>query len=164
MRISRFVSPAFAVCLLAGTMAATGYAQGQPNDEAPKNLQVLPKDMTRQQVVQVMRGWEGALGADCSTCHAEYADHRKNARGRAELDFSSDAKPEKRIARIMYQMVQTDRKDFLSKVNAMDQDHAADQDDAQLTCGTCHRGHVMPEKFVPPQREEGRPGGAPRGF
>ena len=168
MRISRFVSPAIAACLLGAALAATAVAQGpqgpgQFHFPKPKNLKVLPKDLTGDQVVQIMRGWAGALGTHCDTCHAEYPDHRKNAKGQPELDFSLDQKPQKRMARIMYKMTQADKANYIAKVKELDKDHQGPEP-AELTCGTCHRGHLDPEQYVPPKREEGRPGGAPRGF
>jgi len=33
--------------------------------------------------------------------------------------------------------------------------------DMKVTCGTCHRGHEMPENFVIPQEERRGPGGPP---
>ncbi len=36
--------------------------------QEPKNVQLL-KGMTRPQIIQVMREWEGALGVECNYCH-----------------------------------------------------------------------------------------------
>ena len=163
MRISRFVSPAVAVCLLAGTMAVTAAAQEGPGGHhfpKPKNLKVLPKNLTGEQVRKMMRGWAGDLGQHCDACHAEYPDHRKNAHGRPELDFASDANPRKEMARIMVKMTMADRTDYIAKVK--DLDEKADKEKqgpppAPLTCGTCHRGHLNPEAYVPPRHEEGGP-------
>jgi hypothetical protein len=121
----------------------------------PKNLQVLPKDLTGAQVREIMEGWAGDLGVHCDTCHA--ADPNNTMpNGRPRLDFSSDAKDEKAMARIMYTMLQTDKNDYVAKVAAMDK---MAEPAAPLTCGTCHRGHLDPEKFTP--QEQGPPPGAP---
>lgn len=130
---------------------------GQPRQfPKPTNLKVLDKDMTGAQVRDVMRKWEGDLGAECSTCHDEYDDHRKNERGQPALDFAKDGKPEKEMARIMFTMTEDLRKGQIQKVKDLDKD--SKEAKAELTCGTCHRGKENPEAYVPPKRENG-PGG-----
>ena len=128
---------------------------GRPirNFPPPTNLQVLPKDTTGQQVREIMRTWAGSLGVECETCHAV---DTKNVgpNGRPHLNFADDSKDDKKIARIMYTMTQQINADYISK--AMDLDK--DDEGSPVTCGTCHRGHKMPETFVIPR--EGRRGGA----
>ena len=112
---------------------------------APTNLKVLPKDLTGAQVHETMEGWAGDLGVHCDNCHA--ADpNNVGPNGRPRLNFASDEKDEKQMARIMYQMMETDKKDYVARVAAMDK---MDEPAAPLTCGTCHRGHLDPEKFTP---------------
>lgn len=107
---------------------------------APTNLQVLPKNLTGEQVHEIMHKWEASLGAKCSTCHAE--DPKNLApNGRPRLNFADDSKPEKRIARLMYKMTQNINDNYISMVENSGQ---------PVTCGTCHRGHVTPEPFIPP--------------
>ena len=76
------------------------------------------------------------------------------------LDFASDAKPQKQMARIMYTMTELNKKDYVAKVAAMD---TMGSPAAPLTCGTCHRGNLDPQAFEAPHREERgpRPEGAP---
>ncbi len=146
--------------------ASGGAQQGAPaggsmgrmrNYPPPTNLKVLPNDLTGAQVREIMQRWAGSLGAHCGFCHA--ADpHKLGPNGRPELDFASDAKPEKRIARIMYTMTEQMNQDYIKK--AMDLD--PDGEGKPVTCGTCHRGHEMPEEFVMPKEERhGGPGGMP---
>ena len=164
MRICRFLSSAVAVSLLAGAMAAGARAQQEPATRhfpKPKNLKVLPKNLTGDQVHKIMRGWAGALGQKCSACHAQFPDHRKNARGFPELDFPSDANPRKQMARIMVRMVRADRTAYIAKVNDIDKkmdENRSAPPPAPLTCGTCHRGHLHPRPYIPPQRQGGGPG------
>ncbi len=107
---------------------------------APTNLKVLPKDLTGQQVHELMEGWEAALGAHCSTCHA--TDPKNiGPNGRPRLNFADDSKPEKSTARLMYKMVEDINKNYVSMI---------DSSGAPVTCGTCHRGHLGPEPFVAP--------------
>ncbi|MGA2339332.1 MAG: photosynthetic reaction center cytochrome c subunit family protein [Terracidiphilus sp.] len=111
---------------------------GRPmrNFPAPTNLQVLPKDLTGQQVHEIMEGF---------------------ANGKPRLNFADDSKDDKKIARIMLTMTQQINADYISKASAMDPDAMG----MKVTCGTCHRGHEMPEEFVIPK--EGGPGGPPAG-
>lgn len=117
----------------------------------PVNLKVLPKDIAPEELREIMRGYAGALGVRCNFCHAMNPQTHK-------LDFPSDAKPDKTTARLMIRMTQTINEEYLAKV--VDPD--ATPEDKKVTCGTCHQGHQMPEKFVPPPEEHrGPPAGAP---
>lgn len=132
----------------AGQAPAAG-AQGQrPRDfPAPTNLKVLPKNLTGQQVRDIMEGWEGQLGAHCSTCHTSDPNN-VGPNGRPRMNFADDSKPEKNTARLMFTMTQKINGDYVSMVN---------DGEAKVTCGTCHRGHLKPEDFVPPPEEHGPP-------
>jgi len=116
---------------------------GRGPQPPPKNLQVLPKDMTRQQVTQIMRGFTRGLGVRCPFCHVgeEGADL-------STFDFASDEKPNKKAARLMLKMV-TDVNQQLASVG----DKPAGE--PRVTCYTCHRGAEKP-LTAPPQQ----PGGA----
>jgi len=117
----------------------------------PKNLQVLPKNISHDDLMKVMHGFTGSLGVKCNYCHAPGAQPR-------HLDFASDAKPEKRIARKMLRMTREINKKYLSQVNVAD----AKPEQKNVTCGTCHRGHDIPAVFVlPPEHQHGMPGGMP---
>jgi hypothetical protein len=135
-----------------------GSAQGgrpMRNFPPPTNLQVLPKDLTGRQVRDMMEKWAGSLGVKCEFCHA--ADPKNvGPNGRPRTNFADDSKPDKQIARIMYTMTQQMNKDYISKAMDLDKDGMG----SPVTCGTCHRGHEMPEEFVIPREERrGGPGG-----
>ena len=138
-------------------MSAPPQGPGGPrNYPAPKNLKVLPKDSTGKQVHDTMEKWAGSLGVHCDTCHM--ADPNNiGPNGRPRLKFDDDSKTDKQIARIMYTMTEQMNKDYISKAMDLDTDHDKDDMGSPVTCGTCHRGHKMPEKFVPPP--ENGPGG-----
>jgi hypothetical protein len=122
---------------------------------APTNLQVLPKDLTGQQVHEIMEGFAGSLGVHCDFCHA--ADPKNlMPNGRPRLNFGDDSKDDKKIARIMLTMTQQINADYISKAKALDPDSM----DMKVTCGTCHRGHEMPEEFVIPKEGGPPPAGA----
>lgn len=109
----------------------------------PKNLKVLPKNLTGEQVHEIMEQWEGALGGHCGTCHTPDPTNI-GPNGRPRLNFADDSKDEKQTARKMYQMVQEINQNYISKI---------DSSGAPVTCGTCHRGHLGPQPFVPPPDE-----------
>ena len=128
--------------------AATPPAGGPPpmrTYPAPTNLKVLPKDLTGQQVHEIMEKWEGSLGVHCSTCHT--ADPKNLApNGRPQLNFADDSKEQKLTARLMYTMTEDINVNYVSRVP---------NSEMPVTCGTCHRGHLGPEPFVIPPDERG---------
>lgn len=126
--------------LIAGsliTLMFIGMAATRPTDDSkPKrNLKVLPKDISNQDLGKTMHAWEKALGVNCGFCHARSADSTQH-----HLDFASDAKPEKDIARGMYKMTAKINKKYFSM-----------NKDAQgvmiptVECMTCHHGNAHPE-------------------
>ena len=116
--------------------AAPGGGRGpQP---APKNLQVLPKETTRQQINGIMRGFTRGLGVRCPYCHVgeEGADL-------STFDFASDEKPTKKTARIMLQnLIDTN-----AKFAAIGDKPAGEP---RVSCWTCHRGEAKPASPPPP--------------
>jgi hypothetical protein len=130
------------------SQGATPPAQGQGQQylrrplPKPTNLKVLPKDIAPEELVKIMRGYAAALGVECTFCHQAVP-------GKRELNFASDAKEDKGIARIMIQMTHAMNEQYMSQVHDPD----AMPEDKHVTCGTCHRGHQMPEHFVPPPQE-----------
>ncbi len=122
------------------------------NFPAPTNLQVLPKNLTGQQLHEIMEKFSGSLGVHCDTCHA--ADPKNLApNGRPRLNFADDSKPEKNTARLMIKMSEDINTNYVSKI---------DNSGVAVSCGTCHRGKLHPEPFVIPSDDGGpRPQGAP---
>ena len=139
---------AFALTAIAQTPAAQqtpaeGAEHHHHDEPAPTNLKVLPKTMTGEQVHELMHKWEAALGAECSTCHAT-DPNRKMPNGKPALNFADDSKPEKNTARLMYRMVDDINKNYVSMV---------ENSGVEVSCGTCHRGHLDPPIFSPPKEE-----------
>ena len=114
---------------------------------APTNLKVLPKDLTGDQVHEIMEKWEGSLGAHCNTCHTDDPNNI-GPNGRPRLNYADDSKPEKAIARMMFTMTEDINMNYVSKVP---------NSEMPVTCGTCHRGHLGPEPFLPPPDDHDGP-------
>jgi tetratricopeptide (TPR) repeat protein len=102
--------------------------------EAPKNLQVLPQDMSRAQVTQVMRGFTQALGVRCSACHVG-----EEGQPLSTYDFAADDKDMKLNAREMLKMVNAINGTYLARLPHRHEPVV------QVTCVTCHRGVRHPE-------------------
>lgn len=133
--------------------------RGPRSFPAPTNLQVLPKDTTGQQVHDIMQNWAGSLGVHCDTCHVTDPTH-PGPNGRPSLKPADDTKPQKQIARLMYTMTQQLNQDPIRKAVDLDKEDMG----SPVTCGTCHRGHKMPEEYViPPEENPGGPGAPPQG-
>lgn len=135
-----------------------GAPMGEPHHEmpAPTNLQVLPKDLTGEQVHRIMHSWASALGTRCDTCHAPDPNAPVGAGGHPRLDYALDTKPEKNTARLMVKMVEDINGNYIGKI---------DNAGIKVSCGTCHRGHLSPPIFMPPPEHHmgPPPGTAPAG-
>ena len=105
------------------------------------NLKVLPKDIKKPELMNMMKGFSMQLGKRCRFCHEVNDDL-------SEGDFASDKKIEKETARVMIKMMAEINQEFLAKLPEMP---------AEATCWTCHRGKNKPEKFVPPEMPAGGP-------
>lgn len=103
-----------------------------------KNLKVLPQDITKDSLMALMHGYENALSVGCDHCHAPRKDNPE------KLDFASDEKIEKEIARGMINMT--------NEINAnYFQPHFPDPKPAEVfvvNCVMCHRGTVNPELYL----------------
>ena len=105
-------------------------------DPPHKNLKVLPKDMTRQQLLGTMKLFSQSLGVRCTYCHVG-----EEGKPLSTFDFASDAKDKKLIARKMLVMVH--------RINEQDFD-VHDFANVKVTCFTCHRGSTKPLIAPPP--------------
>lgn len=136
-----------ALVIVVGLVIAAGCAAiRQQKAEAAKadnlefhNLKVLPPNITHDELIATMRGFARALGTRCEHCHVVTATEPKQV-----LDFVSDAKPEKHIARTMILMTRNINGQFISTLPKHEE---APQ---QVTCATCHRGRTTPEQWTPP--------------
>jgi photosynthetic reaction center cytochrome c subunit len=102
----------------------------QPPD--PTNLQVLPKTITKPELVNAMRGFTRALGVRCEFCHVGEGNDLST------FDFASDDKRQKRNARVMLRMAG----DINAKLADIPEPRPTDT--PAVTCFTCHRGQQKP--------------------
>lgn len=146
---SRYVlAGAFTLALAAQPLISQNAAGAGDKHPFPKptNLKVLPKNIAPDNLKKIMHGFAGSLGVKCSFCHAENPKTHK-------LDFASDSKQEKESARTMMLMTREINQKYMVQIHDPD----AKPQDKHVTCGTCHRGHSMPQQFVPPPEEHNGP-------
>ncbi|WP_134203795.1 c-type cytochrome [Pedobacter suwonensis] len=105
----------------------------EPEPKA-KNLKVLPKNISKEELDKVMDDFKLALGVRCSHCHAPMKDNPR------KLDFASDEKPEKETAREMMRMTAKINKKYFHE--AMKEGNTI----AKIACITCHNGKTEPAK------------------
>jgi tetratricopeptide (TPR) repeat protein len=108
-----------------------------PAQEAPENLQILPKDWTRAQVVAVMQNFNAALGVGCDHCHVQVPN--------ALPDFASDDKDEKNAARAMMTITRDLNATLGTEVGTELGRPAAEL--TRVGCITCHRGVPQPKQI-----------------
>jgi hypothetical protein len=112
-----------------------------PADSVFDNIKVF-KGMEAGRVPNIMGAFTHALGAHCTLCHVS---------GK----FASEDKKEKQIARDMMHMTSVLNDSLLHKIANVD-------DDAHISCYTCHHGQPKPASRAPGMGGP-PPGGAPGG-
>jgi len=128
-RFARAIRNGRAAALAAAALLAAGTASAQIPDKF-ENLQVLPKDISREQLVDTMRAFTAALGVRCEHCHAGGPQLK-------DMRFAADDKPEKAKAREMMKMVRAINQDYLAKLDM--------RQGVRVRCFSCHHGVVLPE-------------------
>lgn len=106
-----------------------------------RNAQVLPADISQDELRSTMRAFTVALGVRCSHCHADGEDVPFPNR-----DWASDANPKKNVARGMMRLTQ--------RLNATDLPAVGlplgDAPPPRVTCYSCHGGATRPALAPPP--------------
>ena len=115
----------FAICAAVLLCAASAMAQ-MPDKFT--NLQVLPKDISKKDLMSIMRGFSFSLGVRCEHCHVQTPDKK--------TDFPLDDKDEKKTARLMLRMVTGINGDYISKLSK--------PSPVKVECVTCHHGLARP--------------------
>jgi len=117
--------------IFAGIISAALIKPGSTNDYT--NLQVLPKDITPKDLQRIMVDeFQDGLGVGCNFCHAQ-------EKGSLHLDYASDAKPEKEIARAMMRMTMDINKRYFA-----DEQPAIGDSLMTISCSNCHHGTAHP--------------------
>ena len=92
------------------------------SEDGFKNLKILPKNISKDSLMSLMKGYNQALGVKCNHCHT--------------MDKSSDKKHEKEIARHMIKLT--------NELNSKEFAPIGDQYKNAIECATCHRGSTKP--------------------
>jgi hypothetical protein len=133
--------------------SATAAAPASSTASQFKNLRVFPRDIPRDDLIAAMRVFTRSLGVKCNHCHQVTATEPKEV-----LDFASDAKEEKKVARVMLRMTTELNQTWIPRVEEAE-GHAAEvmkvtpQEavSGRIGCWTCHRGKTEPDMPPPPE-------------
>ena len=88
------------------------------------NLKILPKDISKDDLVKTMKAFSLGLGVRCDHCHV-LTNEKK--------DFAADTKSEKQMAREMMKLVHKLNTEFFTYKDA-----------PKATCYLCHHGEHKP--------------------
>ncbi|MBD0375570.1 MAG: c-type cytochrome [Flavisolibacter sp.] len=110
-----------------------------------KNLKVLPKSTTKEQMDSVMHHFTAALNVKCNYCHVFNQEQKA-------MDFASDGNEHKGTARQMLRMTQRLNKKYFDIKNSKNLTAKL-----EVTCYTCHNGKANPARFA--AAPQGGPGG-----
>jgi hypothetical protein len=135
---SRRVILVLALASLTISSLAAAQGGGGGGGEAPKNLQVLPKNMSRAEVFGVMRRFTSALGLRCNDCHVVTNPGQQPER----LDPSLDDKELKKVARVMLRMTMDINGKYLTETGRTFTPLT------RVTCETCHHGTSKPRTLA----------------
>ena len=123
------------VVFAAVTFLEIGTPRAQAPEE-PKNLKVLPKNMSRREVIGIMRSFTQSLGVRCIECHVSTKEGSERPE---DMDYAADKKESKETARKMMKML-GNINDQIAKMGL--------KDTLQIRCVTCHRGLKRPETLI----------------
>ena len=100
-------------------------------DDEPKykNLKVLSKNTTADEMEIIMKQYKTALGVKCNFCHAASKTDPK------KMDFASDENKHKDVARDMMRMTARINKKFFKETKG-----------GAISCYTCHQGAEEPKE------------------
>lgn len=92
-----------------------------------KNLKVLNKNISKEELEIVMKEFKTALGVKCNFCHAQSKTDPD------KLDFASDENKHKNVARSMMKMTtRINKKHF--------------KGESVISCYSCHNGNKEPKE------------------
>lgn len=117
-----------------GVVVTASIAATAPPAGEFKNLKVLPKNISSKDLSKIMvDDFTDGLGVSCGFCHAKQENSSK-------LDYASDERPEKQIARLMMKMTMGVNKKYFNLKHPQIGDSVL-----VISCVTCHNGLPRPE-------------------
>jgi len=125
-------APMAALALLVIATRVDAQAPGKWPPDSLVNVQIIPKTTSPLQVWGMMRNIAFGLGVTCTFCHVGQEDAPF-----AQIDFASDQKRNKLVARQMMRLVQ-EVNSRLDTIPARPLPHVV------VACETCHRGVNRP--------------------
>lgn len=121
------------------TLAFLSYAFTRvPEDPGYKNLKILPKDITHEQMDSVMHHFTASLAVRCNFCHMR--NEQTN-----EWDWASDENKHKLAAREMMKMTNNLNDKYFPIGTKAEKLTTT----LMVTCYTCHRGATEPATKAP---------------
>ncbi len=101
------------------------------------NLTVLPKTISKDDLIGVMRNFTEGLGVRCNFCHVG-----EEGKPISTYDFASDDKDNKRIARVMLKMTNNINDDYIAQLKDFGENII------EVKCVTCHHGVKQPKTLA----------------
>ncbi|MGZ3990100.1 MAG: c-type cytochrome [Flavisolibacter sp.] len=127
-------------------LVALSLAFTRPEEPKFKNLKVLPKDITKDQLDSVMHHFTASLNVHCNFCHV------RNEAAKS-WDFASDENKKKLVARDMMKMMDKINDKYFNVTGSKKNLNAK----LMVTCFTCHHGSNEPATRAPRPQMPPRP-------
>ncbi|MFI5129229.1 MAG: c-type cytochrome [Chitinophagales bacterium] len=128
VRKQQFIAFGFIISFVALGVAAMRMPQNQP-----RNLKVLPQDISDKALDSFMHSYNKALGVKCDFCHVAINNMPDS------LNYASDVNPKKEQARKMMRLTIQLNKEYFYFDSTKRPEYLN-----VVVCITCHRGDPMP--------------------
>lgn len=126
----------FIASMCTALVVAQSFAQKHDDDdEKPRNLKVLPKNISGKELHNIMKAYSQSLGVRCGFCHVS---EKIDGQEKPKFDFASDNKQEKNVTRDMMRMTAAINEKYIGKI--IGGDHTLEE----ISCVTCHMGRKTP--------------------
>lgn len=122
--------------LIFGTFA---FSPAPPQGDRENNLKFLPKDISHDELMQVMHTFEVATGLSCGDCHTHSATDPN------KMDWAADTDHKKATVDMM-KMVQDINATYFGIKGDFKGNYL--QSAYKVSCNTCHNGHDKPNSTV----------------
>lgn len=114
--------------------------QSLNEDVKPRNLKVLPQDISDAELKHIMKFFSQSLGVKCSYCHTPDKQNPE------KLDFASDENHYKDVARYMMKMTNGINETYFQPYPGQDGQMVQPN---HINCMTCHNGQKEPATMPP---------------